>query len=288
MMRRSLKNAIVGFSILGGIIAFSASMFWLKGIRVGARTWTISADFEDASGLSERSPIKYRGILVGSVSKISITPTSVNIKLEIDKHDLILPKPVFAKIINSSLLGGDVEISLISEGKHTTNVSTIPINKNCQKEKILCNGDIIKGESISSIASLTSELENMVQQADKENIVSSLVSSTRQFDRTQRELEELILQAKNELKTIEPVIKEIKQASIHLKNILAAIDNPDTLQDIQLTATSARSLTKRIDTLGEEINRMIKDEELMSAVRSLTIGLGEFFNEVYPSKTNSY
>ena len=45
-----------------------------------------------------------------------------------------------------------------------------------------------------------------------------------------------------------------------------------------------RSLSKKIDSFGADVNKLMEDEELMRALRSLTIGLGQFFDEVYPSK----
>ena len=33
------------------------------------------------------------------------------------------------------------------------------------------------------------------------------------------------------------------------------------------------------------MSKIMDDQELMDAVRSLTIGLGQLFNEIYPSKT---
>ena len=79
-------------------------------------------------------------------------------------------------------------------------------------------------------------------------------------------------------------LRELTKASIHLSNILAAIDNPETLNDIKETARSTRSLTQTIDDIGSDINKMMQDEELMNAFRNVTIGLGELFSELYPSK----
>ena len=284
-MRRSFRDAIVGFSILGGMIAFAGTMLWLRGFRVNSNAWNVTADFSDASGLSEQSPVTYRGILVGSVGKISITPESVQANLEINKANLLLPIPVYAKVVKGSLLGGDVQVSLVSKNKLVNRNTPIPSSENCPGKGILCEGDVIKGEPLASISSLTSSLDKLVSKAGEEDIVSNLVESTKQFDKTQRELESLILQAKNEIIRAEPIITEMAKASAHLSNILAAIDNPETLNDIKETASSTRSLTKQIDTLGNELNELMDDEELRSAFRSVTIGLGELFNDLYPSKT---
>jgi len=59
-MRRSLRDAFVGFSLLGGLVIFSGAMLWLRDFRLGSKAWEISASFKDASGLAKMSPVTYR------------------------------------------------------------------------------------------------------------------------------------------------------------------------------------------------------------------------------------
>ena len=73
---------------------------------MGSSHWTLTARFNDAAGLAERSPVTYRGILVGSVRSISVTSEAVVAELEINKADLRLPLPVTATVGSASLLGG--------------------------------------------------------------------------------------------------------------------------------------------------------------------------------------
>ena len=89
-MRRSLRDAFVGFSLLGGLVIFSGAMLWLKDFRLGSKTWEISASFKDASGLAQMSPVTYRGIIVGSVQKINFTPNTVDTKIKLNKNDKIM------------------------------------------------------------------------------------------------------------------------------------------------------------------------------------------------------
>ena len=105
-MRRSVRDAIVGFTVIGGIIGFASTALWLRGVRLGSSHWTLTARFNDAAGLAERSPVTYRGILVGSVRSIIVTPEAVVAELEINKSDLRLPLPVTATVGSASLLGG--------------------------------------------------------------------------------------------------------------------------------------------------------------------------------------
>ena len=116
-MRRSLRDSIVGFSLLGGVLIFSSFAFWLRGIKISSSNWHFFASFDNASGLSKKSPVTYRGILVGSVEDITFTNESIKAKIVLNNKDIILPKPAFAKVVTNSFLGGDVQVALETSEK---------------------------------------------------------------------------------------------------------------------------------------------------------------------------
>ena len=281
-MRRSLRDAFVGFSLLGGVVIFSGAMLWLRDFRLGSKTWEISANFKDASGLAKMSPVTYRGIIVGSVQKINFTPNSVETKIKLHDNNLILAKPVIAKIVTSSVLGGDSQLSLIPLGKSLNRNELFKVNKDCPSQRILCSGDKIKGVKMVSISTLTEGIDEIIDQADKQEIVEKISLSIQQFDRTQANLDELVLLSKSELIRAKPIITELTKASIHLNNILESLDNPKTLKDIQELASTSSSLTKKIDEMSSDFGNIMEDEELINALKRVTIGLSKLFDEIYP------
>ncbi len=281
-MRRSLRDAFVGFSLLGGLVIFSGTMLWLRDFRLGSKTWEISASFKDASGLAKMSPVTYRGIIVGSVQKISFTPNTVETKIKLNNDNLILPKPVIAKIVTSSMLGGDAQLSLISLGKSLNKNELITVNKDCPQKRILCSGDEIKGVEMVSISSLTEGINGIIDEADRQAIVNKVSESIQQFDRTQANLDELVLLSKSELIRAKPIISELTKASFHLNNILESLDNPETLKDIQELASTSSSLTKKIDQMSSDMGNIMEDKELINALKRVTIGLSKLFDDIYP------
>ena len=281
-MRRSLRDAFVGFSLLGGLIIFSGTMLWLRDFRLSSKSWEISANFKDASGLAKMSPVTYRGIIVGSVQKITFTTNSVETKLKINNNNLTLPKPVIAKIVTSSVLGGDAQLSLISLGKSLKKTELFTINKDCPNSKILCNGDKVKGLETVNISSLTEGLDEIIDQADRQAIVNKISESIKQFDRTQANLDELVLLSKSELIRAKPIISELTEASFHLNNILKSLDNPNTLKDIQELTSTSSSITKKIDQMSSEMGNIMEDKELLDAIKRVTIGLSKLFDDIYP------
>ena len=281
-MRRSLRDAFVGFSLLGGLVIFSGAMLWLKDFRLGSKTWEISASFKDASGLAQMSPVTYRGIIVGSVQKINFTPNTVDTKIKLNNDNLILPKPVIAKIVTSSMLGGDAQLSLVSLGKSLNKNELITVTKDCPNTRILCSGDNIKGIEMASISSLTEGINGIIDEADRQEIVNKVSESIEQFDRTQANLDELVLLSKLELIRAKPIISELTKASIHLNNILESLDNPKTLKDIQELASTSSSLTKKIDQMSTDMGNIMEDKELIEALKRVTIGLSKLFDDIYP------
>ena len=281
-MRRSLRDSIVGFSLLGGILVFTFFSFWLRGVRLSSKNWHIFAEFNNASGLSKKSPVTYRGILVGSVEDILFTNQSIKAKIVLNNPEIILPKPAFARVVTNSFLGGDVQVALETTEKAIPKKIANPTSEKCDSKLIICKGDIITGKQLSSLSNITNRISQLLKESNQENLIENIVKSMDQFDRTQENLDELIYLSKQEILRVEPLIKEMQISANHLNSILSTIDNKQTLNDIQLTINAARSITSKINDMSDDFEKLTKDKELTKSIRDLTIGLSKFLNEIYP------
>ena len=105
------------------------------------------------------------------------------------------------------------------------------------------------------------------------------------FDATAKEFEALTVQLQDELAKAAPVIRNLEAATAHVNNIVASLDNPQTLSELKQTAANAAQLTATIDAVGGDVAQLTSDPEFMKGVRNLTIGLGELFGEIYPAQT---
>ncbi len=280
-MRRSFRDAIVGFSLLGGVVIFSSLSLWLKGVKINASMWTINANFLNASGLSEGTPVTFRGIKVGNVQKISFTPKNVQAKIRIDKKNLLLFKPIRAEIETSSLLGGDSGISLISEGEPNEKIIHFPGDKDCPRNLILCEGDSIEGGGANNISKLTNDLNKFLEEAGRKKVLAKMVSSIEQFDSTQKHFDELVRLTRIEILKSKPILEELGKSAKHLSNILNSIDDPQVLSDIKSSTSSIKSLTQKIDKISYKVDEILNDEELTNAFKDAAIGIGRLFNDIY-------
>ena len=285
-MRRSVRDAIVGFTLIGGIIGFSSTALWLRGVRLGSSHWTLTALFNDAAGLAERSPVTYRGILVGSVRSISVTSESVVAELEINKADLRLPLPVTATVGSASLLGGSAQVALVSSGTPLPPDAPLPQAPGCQSTRQLCSGGTVVGQEVPRLSTVTATMQELLAQVQDERVIPNVAASLEQIEATTKSFELLTVRLQDELVKAAPVIRNLEVATAHINNIVASLDNPQTLRELKQTAANAAQLTATIDVLGGDVAQLTGDPEFMKGVRNLTIGLGELFGEIYPAQTS--
>ncbi len=291
-MRRSIREAIVGFSLLAAITSAVGLSFWLRGISVGRQNWMVKVNFAEAAGLAERSPVTYRGVLVGSVRQVRVTPEAVIAELEINNPGLQLALPAMAQIGEASLLGGEAEVSLISTGKPLPPGSANPRSKACNPNLALCNGATIQGAPGPSLTSVTALMHKMLVETDQMKLLSKVSTAASSFERTAKDTsafmkdgQSLAKQLETSVRAAEPTITNLNSSSAHLRRLLAALDNPKTLQELQATVTNAEQLTAKWNAVGGDVAKLTDDPRFMDSIRSVATGLGKFFDDLYPAAT---
>ena len=281
-MRRSLRDSIVGFSLVGGLVIFASFSFWLRGIKLSSKDWSFFANFSNASGLSKKSPVTYRGIIVGSIEDLIFTNKSIKAKIVINNPEIILAKPAFAKVVTNSFLGGDVQVAIETSEANLPKNTEKATSKLCNKNLIVCEGDTIKGKQLSSLSNITNKINQLLKDSNQENLVENIIKSIEQFDKTQENLDELIYLSKQEINRVKPLLNDLTIAAGHLNTILATMNDAETLEDIKLTLEASSSISQKIDLMADDFELLMKDQELTSALRDLAIGLSKFLNEIYP------
>jgi phospholipid/cholesterol/gamma-HCH transport system substrate-binding protein len=307
-MRRSVREALVGFSLLTAIASGLLLWFWLRGISLSRNTWTIQASFADAGGLAVRSPVSFRGVLVGNVRRIRVTDAAVVADLEINDPRLRLARPLVARVAAASLLGGDAQVSLLTSGGPLPSGLPGPREKGCNDSRMVCNGGKVNGIAAANLDTVTQTVQDLLDQAERDKLVPQMVEATAAFSNTAKETEKLTKVGQqflrdaqalvNELNRsvgkVDPILSNLNVASAdaakatkHVSNLTAALDNPKTVADLQATFTNAKRLTDRWSAVGQDVSKLTGDPEFLDGIRSVSIGLGKFFEELYPAEVDA-
>jgi len=279
-MRRSVREAMVGFTLIAAFAGAGLFWLWLRGVSLASRTWSFQVNFADASGLAERSAVT------------TTTSGAVVAELEIDDPSLQLPMPLVAQVQEASLLGGDAVVALIAPSRQLPAGTPGPTAANCNRSLVVCEGATLNGVNAASISSLTVTMQKLLEQVDRENLVPELVKTTRSFDMTAKEAtkfmedgQQLIKDLEAAVKSAQPTIDNLNAATANVRNITRALDNPKTVSELKGTVTNAEKLTARWNEVGGDVEKLTADKRFMDGLRSVGIGLGKFFDELYPAQT---
>ena len=102
-------DTFVGLFLLAAILALLVLAFKVSGLTsfFKAKSYTVTAQFDDIGQLKVRAPIKVGGVLIGEVSSISLDPVTFKalVKLQIENKFNQIPDDSSASILTSGLLG---------------------------------------------------------------------------------------------------------------------------------------------------------------------------------------
>lgn len=306
-MRRSVREALVGFSLLAAIASGLGLWFWLRGISLGGNTWTIRASFADAAGLADRSPVTFRGCWSAACAG-SPSPTRPWWPTwRSPTHACVWPGPWWP---------GSAMPPCWEEMPRCPCWPAVPLpaslpgprERGCDNTRMVCNGGKVTGVAAASLDTVTETVQGLLDQAEKEQLVQQMVAATAAFSKTARETElltksgqvflrdaqVLVTQLNRSAGKVDPILSNLNlasadaaRASKHVGNLAAALDNPKTVADLQATLTNAKQLTDRWSAVGGDVSKLTGDPKFLDGIRSVSIGLGRFFEELYPAEVDA-
>jgi phospholipid/cholesterol/gamma-HCH transport system substrate-binding protein len=146
MRSRTLREGSVGLLIIFGVLLFGGLALWIRGFTLGKQSYQIIADFPDVNGITIGDGVRYRGLQVGRVNDIQPNTNGVDVVIEIDSTNLLIPQDA-TLIARSSGLIGDTFIDIIPESTLPATVANMkPVGSNCDSNQIICDQARLKGE----------------------------------------------------------------------------------------------------------------------------------------------
>jgi len=144
----------VGILALSAIFVLVWGYSYLKGQDLFSSKKIIYAEYQDVFGLTKSSTVKISGINVGLVTNITLKEDGsqmVLVEMEVDPA-VKIPKNAVAELIDQSALGGK---TIILQFKGT-----------CDGESCVKSGDILEGNTIGLIESMTGGFEPYIKKAE--------------------------------------------------------------------------------------------------------------------------
>jgi hypothetical protein len=271
--RRSIWEGGVGLFIATSIAAVLAIISWIVGTRPGRylSSYNFTVSFPVAYGLSIGTPVRIRGVNVGSVVGIKPSITSVDTVIEIKDQGIAIPKDSKIEI---NQLGLIAETMIDISPKDTKpDFRSSPLDADCTKEGVLvCHRSAHQGQQGVSMDEFILICTKLAKEMEKGGLDTALAAAGSAIDIIERS-RPLVKEAISLAKEVTPILQELnKQEMVGTVEELLSVASK-TVEDInhmnKIILTEDNLLLMR-ESVGTLLSTLKNIENISGSVSGLT------------------
>ena len=281
MRTRAVREGSVGLFFLLGVGIFAGLFLWLRGLSVGERTYKAVIEFPRVNGMQEGAAVRFRGVNVGKISALRPLPNGVEVDVAISPDDLLIPRDVIVEANQSGIIS-EVSVDItpreqLAEGA----VAAKPLDPNCDRNLIVCNGSRLRGQIGISTDEFIRSSTRFLNVYSNEELYTNVNAAARnaslaaaEVSRLTRELSTLTKVTQQQVSSFSATNSSVQKA---VNQLSASSDK--TAAQFRLTATDVSRLVKNLDSLVTTnrsslvtvLNNLTQtSQQLRSTVNSLT------------------
>ncbi|MEX2532130.1 MAG: MlaD family protein [Gemmatimonadota bacterium] len=264
-MKRS-REALVGVVIVAAVLLTVVGTLWLQGAALRTPAVEMQAVFESVGQIRPGNPVKLRGVQVGRVREIEVTPggEAVRVRLRVEEGLPLPPDP--AIVLSPESMFGDWQAEILSRDRFpsyrfaqpqdpedlpgyaipdisqlTATADRLAADIEVLTERV---GIAFSEETAENIASLIGNVEDMTER------LSDLVSQQAEsFTRVTEELEQATQQ-------VGLTASEARETFAILNETLEGDEMRSTLEDLSVIADNFRGLSGELDETNSDVRAM--------------------------------
>ena len=286
MRSRTIREGSIGLLIIFGALVFGGLALWIKGFAFGEESYQIIADFPDVNGIQVGDGVRYRGLQIGRVDDIQPSTNGVDVVIEIDSTDLLIPKDAVLKARSSGLIG-DTFIAIVPESELSAQAAKLsPVGSDCNPDLIICDNARLQGQKGITLDDLlpftyrfsraygepefVAKVDSAVANAGvaAEEITNLTKNTTALVNELQQEVnstsDELVATAE----TFQTTAEQVNRLTNQVEKLITQNENTltTTLNSISTTSDRLQNLAVKIDRTVDAANT----EQLAANLNELT------------------
>ncbi|MFH7026480.1 MAG: MlaD family protein [Heteroscytonema crispum UTEX LB 1556] len=282
MRSRTFREGSVGLLLLLGLGVFGVIFLWLNRFTPARSSYKVIVEFANAGGMQKGAVVRYRGVKVGSIAAIRPGPNNVEVEIDISQPNLLIPRDVTVEANQSGLISESIIDITPRTTLPTGVVAAKPLDKNCDRQLIVCNRSRLKGNigiSIDELIRSSSRLATLYSQPDfyrgvNEALKSTSVAAT-QIAQLTRDLSSLSRTTQRELSNFSSAANSVEKAAdnISVSTNKAVNQLGSTANQFGATASQFGTTAKEISATANQANRLLSNlDNLVTTNRSSLVG----------------
>ncbi len=259
MRSRVMQESVVGLMFLAGLGILGLALIWLRGNLFTGPTYEVEILLDNAPGLVVGTPVRYRGVRVGTVSNVQVGPTGIMTKAKL--RDVIIPSDAIPEVRQSGFVGSSF-LDFRQVGEVTSLPDNIsPVSADCDKKIIICNGQTIQGRTGKSLDDLITAANAIADSLDQSQLINNTNTAITKVASAAESVNRLSLDAKQQLREFSIAARSVTQAANQVTSLVEV--NKDTLTaTLASLSASGRDLQATLGSLSPFLNRLEKSNVL--------------------------
>ncbi|CAM0911605.1 unnamed protein product [Alopecurus aequalis] len=282
--KRSVWEGGVGLFMVSGAALLALALAWLRGFQLRSRFRKYSAVFEfsQACGICVGTPVRIRGVTVGSVTRVDSSLRSIDAYVEVEDDKIIVPRNSLVEVNQSGLLM-ETMIDITPKDPLPT-PSVGPLDTDCSKEGlILCDKERMKGQQGVSLDALVGIFTRLGRDMEEIGVhksfklaekVASIMEEAQpllsRIEALAEEVQPLLSEVRDSdlVKDVETIAKGLADASgdLRLKSSMLTPENSDLIKQSIFTLIFT---LKNIESISSDISGFTGDEATRQNIKLL-------------------
>lgn len=269
----SSNEVKVGALTLGGAALLAGMITFMGAFSFGPKGYELRVNYPQVSGLTPGHAVRYAGVQIGTVKDIKIVPDGVEVVADINDNIKIPEGAVFS--ISSDGIMSEKFVNIKPPAKLSANY--IPkgsivkgVSGGSMDDFFSNSGDLMK--RLESIAGGFDDVfgDKEVQMAMRESIknMNAISKNMNDFTKVMSDV------AISNQQDITNMIQQMNKLAIHMESIMAGIDaNGTTGKNVAEIAQNMATVSKRMDNVLREVEKLAQDPETTTALKGTIINL---------------
>ncbi|CAN6885011.1 unnamed protein product [Brassica oleracea] len=290
--KRSVWEGGVGLFIVSGATVLALSWAWLRGFQMRAKFRKYQTVFElsQASGICTGTPVRIRGVTVGTVIRVNPSLKNIEAVAEIEDDKIIIPKNSLVEVNQSGLL---METMIdITPRNPIPEPSVGPLHPECGREGlIVCDRQKIKGEQGVSLDALVGIFTRIGREVEEIGVVNAYTLAERaasvieeakpllrKIQAMAQDAQPLLSEFRDSglLKEVESLTRSLTQASDDMRKVHSSIMTPENTELIQKSIYTLVYTLKNVESISSDILGFTGDEATRKNLKLLIKSLNLF------------
>jgi phospholipid/cholesterol/gamma-HCH transport system substrate-binding protein len=298
MQSRAVREGSVGLMLIAGLAVFGAVYMWLRGLTPGSQTYNIIAQFAQAPGMQVGGAVRYRGIRVGKITKIEPGVNGVEVVMQMDDPNLIIPKDVAVEVSQTGLIGEPVvEITPRSNVEIKSGTIAKALDSKCDRNLVLCNNSRVNGDIGASFNELLRRATKLIELYNNPEVIKNLNSTlaktgaaAEDFSRLSKNLDRVTGDFSKLPKTVESGLNNLTAKA---NTLTVSLDKTSTkigqsADKFSVTATELTATAAEYKKLATSVNSLVIENRKtfassLSNFDQLSVDLRKTVSAINPS-----